>query len=205
MDLASQAAMSHLPANTFLRKVVYDPNEQRGAVRKTVQVWLRTLESLLNTERDIRPQDLLPYPAIWTLQEALAEHHLCFKHPAFAEEREWRLIKLVDRQELQLLGSRASRERMGEMGVNVPSPPGGANAEGLDVSFRASPSGLVPYLQLSLRERAGLFVGRLPLWQVIQGPTQHPDLSLESLKMYLDSRGYNFPTEVKASRIPLRD
>jgi len=216
MDLSNLTALGGLPPNTYLRKVVYDPDEQRREVLNVVEIWLRTAESLLDVARDLRSEDVFPYPAIWALQEALAEHHLCFKHPAFAEEREWRLIKLVDvREELRLLDHqrteemlRATRERMGELGVEIPDMHtawGEANAEGIDIRFRMSPAGLVPYVELPLRERAGVFTGRLPLWQVIQGPTSNPELSLESLQMYLESRGYGFHTEVRSSHIPLRD
>ena len=214
-DLSFQAAAGQLPPNTYLRRVIYDPDEQRRSVEEVVDVWVRTAESLLDAERELRPEDIFPYPAIWALQESLAEHHLCFKHPGFAEEREWRLIKLVDvREELRLVDRlrmdemlRATRERMLELGVEMPDIStawGEANAEGIEIRFRRSPLGLVPYVELPLLDRAGVFTDRLPLWQVVQGPTTNPDLSLESLRMYLESCGYGFHTEVKPSRIPLR-
>jgi hypothetical protein len=214
-DLSLQARVAQLPPNTYLRKVIYDRDEQRRSVVNVVNVWVRTAESLLAATRGLRPEDLFPYPAIWALQESLAQHHLCFKHPGFAEEREWRLIKLVDvREELRLLDSRrteemlqATRERMRELGVEMPDMStawGEANAEGIEIHFRESPLGLVPYVELPVLDPAGVFTGRLPLCQVIQGPTPNPDLSLESLRMYLESCGYGFHTEVRPSRIPLR-
>jgi hypothetical protein len=216
LDLSTLANFGDLPPNTYLRKVVYDSDEQRKEVRDVVGIWLRTAASLLEPERGLRTEDVFPYPAIWALQEALAEHHLCFKHPAFAEEREWRLIKLVDvREELRLLDHRrieemlrATDERMRELGVEMPNVRtawGEANAEGIEIKFRRSPVGLVPYMELPLRDRAGVFAGRLPLWQVVQGPTMNPELSIESVGMYLESCGYGFHTELKPSQIPLRD
>ena len=213
LDLASAAL--EMPPNTYLRRVIYDEDEQRRSVMKVVDAWVTTAESLLDEKKGRRPEDLFPYPAIWALEESLAEHHLCFKHPTFAEEREWRLIKLVDvREELRLLDDRrtedmlrTTRERMRELGVEMPETSTAwreADAEGIEIRFRASPLGLVPYVELPLLDRAGVFTGRLPLWQVVQGPTANPDLSLESLAMYLDSRGYGFHTQVKASGIPLR-
>lgn len=158
---------------------------------------------------------MFPYPAIWALQEALIEHHLCYKHPTFAEEREWRLIKLVNvREELRLLDRqrtdemlRATNMRMAALGVDVPSTQtawGEADAEGVEIRFRKSPVGLVPYVDLPLHERAGVFTGRLPLWHVVQGPTPTPELALESVGMYLESCGYGFHTSVESSTIPLR-
>ena len=78
-------------------------------------------------------------------------------------------------------------------------------AEGIEIKFRTSPIGLIPYVELPLRERAGVFAGRLPLWHVVQGPTPNPELSLESMGMYLQSSGYGFHTELTSSGIPLRD
>jgi hypothetical protein len=159
MDLAALVAFEDLPPNTYLRKVVYDSAQQRNAVRDVVEVWLQRAASLLEPERGLRAEHLFPYPAIWALQEALTEHHLCFKHPAFAEEREWRLIKLVDvREELRLLDHRrteemlrATAERVQERGVEMPEVRttwGEANAEGIEIKFRRSPVGLVPYVEL---------------------------------------------------------
>jgi len=214
LDLQYQPMMG-LPPPTYLRRVVYDEDRQRSAVREVVGTWLETAERLLTPERGLTTADVFPYPAIWALQEALAEHHLCFKHPTFAEEHEWRLIKLVDvREELRLLNDRrqdlmlaATRARMQELGVDMPefgTTWSQANAEGIDIKFRRSPFGLVPYIELPLKDRAGVFTDRLPLWQVTQGPTSNPELSLESLRMYLDSMGFGFHTELKASGIPLR-
>jgi len=208
---------TELPPNTYLRKVIYDEQEQRGAVRDVVETWLRTAESMLASHRGITRDDVFPYPAMWALQEALADHHLCFKHPGFEEEREWRLIKLVDvREELRLLDFKrseqmleATRERMRKHGIEMPEVQtawGVANAEGIEIKFRPSGLGLVPYVELPLKARAGVFTERLPLEQVMQGPTPTPELSLESLGMYLQSRGYPWThTQVKPSRIPLRE
>jgi len=214
-DLHIAVAAGHLPPRTFLRRVVYDPEDQRKLVREAVDTWLATAESLLSPAGGFGVDDLFPYPAIWALQEALAEYHLCFKNPGFKEEEEWRLIKLVDvRDELhyqedkrteELL--RQTRERMRQVAVDTSGQPTvwrQANAEGIDIQFRASSIGLVPYVELPLIERAGVFTGRLPLWHVIQGPTVNPEVSLESLAMYLESRGYGFHTAVEPSRIPLR-
>jgi hypothetical protein len=96
---------------------------------------------------------------------------------------------------------------MEELGIDMPDMRpawGETNAEGIEIKFRLSPIGLVPYVELPLRDRAGVFSGRLPLWHVVQGPTPNPELSMESVGMYLQSRGYGFHTELTASGIPLR-
>jgi len=215
LDLSHLSLSGRMPNRTFLRKVVYDVQAQRSAVKSVVETWLATIESLVESGNGPSHSDLLPYPGIWALQSALAEHHLCFKHPTFAEEQEWRLIKLVDvREEFRLLEDQrreemmaALRVQMRQLGHEMPDYSTAwsqANAEGIDIKFRSSALGLIPYVELPLLDSAGVFNGRLPLWQVVQGPTMQPDLALESLGMYLESKGYGFHTEVKLSGIPLR-
>lgn len=81
-DLSILASFGGLPSNTFLRKVAYDQDEQRKSVENVVRTWLETAEALLGTDgEEVEPSDLFPYPAIWALQEALAEHHLASSTP----------------------------------------------------------------------------------------------------------------------------
>lgn len=215
LDLRMMSSFNRLPTNTLLRKVEYREDVQRETVRSIVRSWLRTIESLTIEGGDYALSDILPYPGIWALQEALSEHHLCFKHPGFEEEQEWRLIKLVDvREEFRVVNDRRREERLAESlqwlkdeGVNVDehaTPWSSANAEGVDIGFRRSSLGLVPYVELPLRDMAGVFTGLLPLWHVVQGPSPHPELATEALGMLLESRGYGFHTKVETSRIPLR-
>jgi len=198
-----------------LRKVVYDPEQQRGAIQLAIKIWIETTENILD-EGELEPEDLFPYPAVWALQDALVEHYLCFKNPTFAEEREWRLIKLVDvneelgliddqRLEKSLLQAKERAEELDPSGRPFKIPARRIRAaEGLEICFRKSPTGPVPYVKLPMEDFAGVFTGRLPLWEVIQGPSPYPDLSLESLNLYLRSTGYGFHTEVEPSQVPLR-
>jgi len=214
VDFRQIATLGLLPTRTYLRKVVYDVDRQRQLVRTITQTWLEAAEVLLDSEAcDLA--DLFPYPAIWALQEALAEQHLCFKNPAFSEEEEWRLIKLVDvREEFHLLSDRrteamlaSTRERMKHVGVDMPERPtawGQARAEGIDIHFRQTALGLVPYVELSLSDKAGIFTDRLPLVEAVHGPSPNAELSLESLSMYLESQGYGVHTTVRTSDVPLR-
>ncbi|HEV7494343.1 DUF2971 domain-containing protein [Baekduia sp.] len=201
------------PPNTHLRKVIYNRDVQRETVREITTNWLETARTMIDRGEDIK--EVFPYPAIWGLQDALAEHHLCFKHPSFAEEQEWRIIKLVDvREEMGLKDHLKMKEQMEssfeglrEMGFEPPPPRTWnpyENAEGVEIRFRRGATGLVPFVEVPLRERAGVFTNRLPLWAVVQGPTTHPELALEALTLCLQSRGYGFHTTVRPSAIPLR-
>lgn len=224
VNLSGQAVVGQLPPKVQLRRVIYDPEQQRLTVKAVVEAWVRTAEVLLSSQDGSinEPTDLFHYSGIAALQESVAEHLLCFKHPAFSEEREWRLIRLVDLEEEQLLAADLTAEAEIELvrkTHGIPDLPfrtrSSTNAEGLDVRFRQSSLALIPYVELSLVHLMGPFAGRIPLEHVVQGPTPHPDLALESLKAFLSFRGYNLPgfsgqgqgqipTGVTASSIPLR-
>jgi hypothetical protein len=216
LDLRQIASLGDLPPNTYLRKVVYGPDEQRGEVRKVAETWLAACESIMASRR-LDPSDLLPYPALWALQRALTEHHLCFKHPGFQEEQEWRLIKLVAlKDEVRRVGHRRAAERWERMraelppGIQLPDlpdlpEPWGSEVEGIDIKFRSSAGGLVPFVDVPLRDAAGIFADQLPLARVTQGPTSNPELADEALQMYLESLGYTIHTSVVRSEIPLRE
>jgi hypothetical protein len=104
----------------------------------------------------------------------------------------------------------ATWERMRQLGADMPERPrrstawAQARAEGTDINFRPTALGLVPYVDLAIRDRAGIFTDRLPLVEAIHGPSPTADLSLESLAMYLDSQGFGFHTNVRLSEVPLR-
>lgn len=208
LDLRNVGLTVDLPRNTVLRKVIYDEQEQHAWVRRITETWLQSVHAALDSRPGMEVSSILPYPAIWALQEALIELHLCFKNPAFSEEREWRLVKLTAvRDELSATSERRMRERFAQFGVKIPPPPVRplSNSEGIEIKFRPSSFGFIPYVLIGLKPRAGVFMGRLPLKKVIQGPTAAPSLSLSSLVMYLEAQGYGFPhTEISQSEIPLR-
>jgi hypothetical protein len=215
LDLGSIVRAGALPSKTYLRQVVYEEEEQRALLTVALELWLGM--SLKNLEtRGLEPSDLFPYPAIWALQETLAEYCLSFKHPTFAEEREWRLIKLVDVREESALRADSRDEQVPGAAARRDQEAGGDDrssqsidwtagpAEGVEINFRPSTLGLVPYVNLPIRNSNGPFAGRLPLRRVTQGPAANPALALESLRMFLDSNGFGFPTDVTHSAIPLR-
>lgn len=207
----------------YLRKVIYDPAEQRRRVRDVVETWLQTLSHLIAADGPGHEwESVYPYPAIWSLSMALKEHHLSFKHPTFSEEREWRLIKLVDVQAEASAAeqaesekrSAAAEQRMNALLATIGRRPIARTdlrtlpqrfaVEGIPVRFRPTPLALVPYVALKLESTAGTHMGQLPLTQVVQGPAPHAELSLESLHMFLRFRGYGIHTSLSASSIPLR-
>ncbi|WP_157998933.1 DUF2971 domain-containing protein [Citricoccus sp. CH26A] len=214
MSLLQMNYPDGLPPRTILRKVIYSRDQQHRSVKWITESWFQIIASVLDRTKGASIGEWFRPLAIQELQQALAVHHLCFKHPSFEEEQEWRLIRVVDVEEDSRLrdGRRqevegVAQKRTDKAGSETPEPAtdgSGAPNDIVDVRFRQSSLGLVPYVEIPLLDTEGNFDGRLPLWQVIQGPTSHPELALDSLRMYLNSCGYGEPTEVLPSDIPLR-
>jgi hypothetical protein len=169
------------PGPLRLRKVLYGEEEQRRLLR----TWLDPVCAAL-AEASVQFGEAA---TLQTVQPRLRQHVTdllrllspCLKHPAFAEEREWRLIYMPD----------------------TTQEDGGAARHA--VRFRPAAIGLVPYVPLSLPANDGPYKGRLPVTQVYYGPSEHPDLVARALAMLLETHGYVAPhTQVKGSRAPLR-
>ena len=91
-----------------------------------------------------------------------ADYLMCFKHPAFSVEEEWRLCHIVspDREE--------------------------------HVLFRDGPYGLTPHVCLDPCPMVGLNANKLPLARITHGPTQDPSNVRFALNKLLRAKGYVF-------------
>jgi hypothetical protein len=74
---------------------------------------------------------------------------------------------------------------------------------GRGTQYHVGTMGLVPHLALRLTHTAGIYLNRLPLAEVVQGPTAEPALALEALKGFLRDVNHVM-TEAKRSEMPLR-
>jgi hypothetical protein len=100
---------------------------------------------------------------------------LSFKQPGFEHEKEWRLVYPVLKWE-----EKGTQYHVGAMG-------------------------LIPHLPLKLTHTVGVYTGRFPLVEVVQGPTAERELALEALRRFLNGLGYTWPlAPVRASEMPLR-
>ncbi|WP_208741541.1 hypothetical protein, partial [Arthrobacter agilis] len=73
------------------------------------------------------------------------------------------------------------------------------------LNFRPSKLGLIPYVAIDLTKTTGVHAGRLPLTEVVLGPSSNPNLALDSLMLYMEARGYDEDkTSIQTSGIPLR-
>lgn len=109
------------------------------------------------------------------LHSTISHHILGFKDPAFAHEAEVRLV---------LSYEDADRYEGG-------------------LRFRASPLGIIPYLRTDDRFTVKKKSGRLPLREVIVGPSPHHELIAQSVETFLRHSGYA-ETLVSVSQVPHR-
>ncbi|MGH3628057.1 MAG: DUF2971 domain-containing protein [Sciscionella sp.] len=165
---------SVIARNRMLRKVVYDEATQRQILGEMLRPACQHLAENADDSHDYIDRALLV--GLRYHAAALAECSVCFKHPGFAEEKEWRLVRVNMRQ--------------------------GEAPERVTPSFRESATGLLPYLPLEL-EREG--DEERPIAEVVVGPNTHPDLAARAAAELLGSVGYASPIGlVRQSSIPLR-
>jgi hypothetical protein len=169
------------PGPLRLRKVIYAEEQQRRMIRSLLEPACTALATAVEEFGEARTLAVGEPRLRQHVTDYLRLLSPWLKHPAFAEEREWRFIYMPDAS---------------------PSPVGVAAPE---VRFRPSAIGLVPYVPLPLPARAGPYQGRLPITEVYYGPSEHPDLTAWALSLLLEQHGYVAPhTQVKGSRAPLR-
>lgn len=150
-----------------LRRVIYDFTEQAQACESLI----RPLVTLL----DMEPSNVEAQRAFArNLVDGAVEVAAWCKHPAFEEEREWRIVyqRTTD------------------------SAP-------LGLRFRPKMGFLVPYVELALPEPTGVGAGIMPVRHINHGPSSDPR-SREGVRMFLESQSHYSEVEVMGSLAPLR-
>lgn len=161
-----QAAGSH---GLWLRRVLYNPQDQRDALTSLIMPLIELL--------DQRPDDVsFQNTFARFFVDGLADAVAWCKHPAFAEEREWRVIyiRMIDR-------------------------------EPLPVQHRAVSSVVVPYVEFDLRSAVGAYPEQLPINCVVCGPSADSDLKRRGVEsLVLATPHLRDRVQVATSRAPLR-
>jgi hypothetical protein len=160
-------------ATPLLRKVVYDRAVQETHIEELLRGAIGILDAHEDDLAGEEDRTRAVAEAIGFVRGHLWECYAAFKDAAFREEDEWRLVLAV--------------------------PPGHQT----NVRFRPGRSVLIPYRELSIKAKAGVNMGRLPLERVIVGPTISSTIAESSLRMFLKSHGYEH-TEIGRSSVPLR-
>jgi hypothetical protein len=157
----------------YVRKVVYNLTRQRELVSRVVSdiIALFTRVADGKTIAELDAEEILP-----EFSRLLSSHLrtllFSFKHPAFSEEGEWRLIIPFSRQ-----------EHLAQMKI------------------RAAGSLLVPYLAVTFSD--GRKKPQLPLLEIVQGPSLHPELNKKAAHLLLERQWYEH-VELVGSETPLR-
>ncbi len=123
------------------------------------------------------PRGRVDYEDLLELFSAL----IIFKHPSYKEEHEWRLIQFG-----RYVGS---KERRLTEELICPT------------RFRVRGGQIIPYVDLDLTGSAGRLHGKLPVAEIVCGPTIRPELGIKALSQLCDSLGFDCVLPWEASRI----
>jgi hypothetical protein len=162
-----------------LRKVCYDPPEQERLIRDILQSFL----DICDMEFAGRPPETdyndWMIDLLRVHEATLVELASFIKHPSFAEEREWRLIRMQ----------------------NDPDAQG--------TSFRSSGPNVVPYQiwdwsDAANRSKSADDLVGYPIREVVVGPQAPKELNVLSVEMVLRTAGASYSIHARPSDIPYR-
>jgi len=152
----------------ILRRVIYDEYAQKDFVRSCIRTIVKSIQFDRNVKTRVQTE-LLYTPLGTVVVRLLYECLVCFKHPGFYEEEEWRLIQ---------------QGRVGDQDVTR-------------VDFRTRSGRIVSYTPLTFRSaadarpRQGRDPNALPIVAITYGPTVDPGGSERALRAFLVSRRYD--------------
>ncbi len=172
MDLSMKPAG---PYNLSLGKVVYSEPWQFRRIRAVLR------EAILAVDAEFRDRPITDFDSnlvsdtVLMLQELLLDEIVRFKHPAFVDEREWRLVARFDPRR--------------------PLPKTKPSDQPL-FRFRSSGGYLVPYIELKPAK------GKLPLCSVRVGPSLDFKRYDGPTRLFLARHGFS-DAEVVGSDLPV--
>ncbi len=149
----------HPTQDFLLRKVIYDEEEQKKLI---LEVLDSTIQALIKATEGatLGDSNMLIARCCQFVRSHVAEYLICFKHPAFEVEKEWRLCHIVSTHEQD------------------------------HIQFRDGPYGLTPYICLDPTPMAGVHHNRLPISRITHGPASDPANVRFALEKLLRAKGY---------------
>jgi len=157
-------------------KVIYEPQPQRDEIREILED-LRTLIAPWETKADSTKIEWCQAFLRALLIREVRTWFCRVKHKAFSEESEWRIVAFRD------------------------SPPAAENHEQDTRGFCVRPA---THLLRPFTVLRALLANKLPLAEVICGPSATQQLSEKGLRIFLRTKGYE-NVDVKCSETPLRE
>lgn len=163
-----------------LRKVIYDRAEQSKIVEKLIDSYINLVQQNEENLMEGNTNNWDKRFIINQFSELFGEFLNRFKHPTFAEEKEWRFIYTLDK--------------------NIEGE-GADNIEQKELFYRTSGSYLVPYIEIDISNPRE----RLSFEEIIAGPSVDYKLAQTSISSFLYRNGYlGTMAHVSPSNIPLR-
>jgi hypothetical protein len=159
----------------FLRKVIYKPEDQKELVQnyldKVLPIAKKEINKMKESENDTYPSAVIGIQA----SNPLIDLMLCFKHPAFHEEKEWRLM-------------RVTRD----------------NFDAENLKFRENEDSLIPYRSLFFYNNSGEEY-EFPCTSIINGPSSETDnkASIELYLHHLATD--NHPIAIKPHKVVFKN
>ena len=145
----------------FLRKVIYEEGPQRRLVAEVLDKTMGALASATQ-EMSVADANNLIARCCGFVRAETAEYLMCFKHPAFVDEQEWRICHITEPNQTD------------------------------HVKTRDGPYGLTPYVSLDPTPQAGVNRDKLPLSRITHGPTADSGNVRYALQKLLQTKKYAF-------------
>lgn len=162
--------------NAIIRKVEYNLERQMGLVGYILDGIYSLFERMSSSLR--LKEDVLTEKFVLCLSWLFADLVLFFKHPSFAEEKEWRIIHLL-------------------------SPHVENHNYFNNLEFRSTCGRIVPFVELNLFPPLSQYPAQLPIVKLVHGPTLNPDLTKKSIELLKIKHGFN-NVLVEGSTVPIR-
>lgn len=143
-----------------LRKVIYDEREQKRLISEIIDSTVQALDEATEGAT-IEESVKLIASCCRFVRASIADYLICFKHPAFDVENEWRLCHIVSSNQQD------------------------------HVLFRDGPYGLTPYVCLDPSPMAGVHHNQLPIWRITHGPVSNPANARFALEKLLRAKQYS--------------
>jgi hypothetical protein len=161
------------PFDLRLLKVIYNQRKQVQRIRAVLRDSILAVDAEFKEE--LPSDNNLSNDVVLMIEELLLDEIVSFKHPAFVDEREWRLVARFDSRRISE-GSAGSQKQL--------------------FKFRASGGHMLPYIEL---EPAN---GKLPLTSLRFGPSLDFKRYEDPTRLLLAMRGFH-DVEVIGSDLPV--
>jgi hypothetical protein len=166
----------------ILRKVIYDKNEQIEITQKLVQGICEICDTYPDLDKDNPDKEEIWMSVAQLVAKTLLDFAISFKHEGFREEKEWRLVRTVEKDDTN---------------KNVST-------------FRVDGGLIVPYLKTELVEMNEDERNKFPIEGLMYGPSHNEERAERSLNLFINSTYATEPVieagdvEIQKPKVPFK-